>query len=955
MPISLGQITFGIGPDTTRLRSSISDIVNFGSAVDRAARQAAAGAQAGEAALRRQEAAAISALQKVQRFQDQVARTRAPANLQASFNNLSTTGLDRFVSRMTSGQLSALQFQREMERFNQTMFNGQRILTNWSAAQKRAVEGRFVEYMQQLSSAAVLVAGPLSGIATRLSVVASLAGQFNIAWAALVAGIAGGAYAFIKLSTSILDVERKLENIKLTLTAVSGSQVIAGAQLDYLTGLANRAGVVFTDLAKQYSQITAAAKGTSLEGERTNKIFEAIVMAGAKLGLSGEEVKGTLTAIQQMMSKGRVTAEELRQQLGDRLPGAIQIMAAAVGVTTQQLDALMRKGELNISVLTKFADKLRERYGIDDNTKINTITAAENNLTNARIRMLDVFDRVLGVSTAYKNMLNSLTGAIDSITNNTKTFVAALGAVAGAMFAAFAGPAIYTGLAAATTGILTLARAVWTLNGAVLAGGWAGLIAVLARLGLAVGGAAVGYLGMKAALGDVDDGLKANQKSIRDYIQDNKNASMTVRSITRSFMEQNEALRSSAIDEAVEKNRKLYDAEEQLRKLRAGGESEELISRSATGQTVERLKGELQAVNDRIVELTNNRTKLKEILKKQDISELANRSDPAKELTNRQNLAMKNATDTIRELQAEYDNLFKAPAAKEWGNLQNQINKQVENFRDQLTRTELPQSKVNELTEKYAETLKKVKEGHYALAHTTSFFQAFEGVFSRGLDTALDQFVNHILEGKDALLALQDTGKAVAADLLKTFMTLAALNPLKNALFGTNYPVLGGGGGIGGLLGNLFNGGSGAGAMGPVSTIAVGSYMMPQFANGGIMTSRGSKPLRSYASGGIARSPQYAEFGEGSGAEAYVPLPDGRSIPVSMSGGGAAPEIHIHEAPGVKANVSSSNRSDGGVRMDVFLKKQMTAGLMEDFMSGGEVAQALEKRYGLDRTRGMGR
>jgi len=59
------------------------------------------------------------------------------------------------------------------------------------------------------------------------------------------------------------------------------------------------------------------------------------------------------------------------------------------------------------------------------------------------------------------------------------------------------------------------------------------------------------------------------------------------------------------------------------------------------------------------------------------------------------------------------------------------------------------------------------------------------------------------------------------------------------------------------------------------------------FADGGVMTAEGPLPLRGYASGGIANSPQLAVFGEGSRPEAYVPLPDGRTIPVTMSGGAA--------------------------------------------------------------------
>jgi tape measure domain-containing protein len=65
------------------------------------------------------------------------------------------------------------------------------------------------------------------------------------------------------------------------------------------------------------------------------------------------------------------------------------------------------------------------------------------------------------------------------------------------------------------------------------------------------------------------------------------------------------------------------------------------------------------------------------------------------------------------------------------------------------------------------------------------------------------------------------------------------------------------------------------------------------FANGGIMTGEGPVPLRKYAAGGIANSPQLAMFGEGSMPEAYVPLPDGRRIPVAMKGGGGSTTVNV--------------------------------------------------------------
>jgi len=70
------------------------------------------------------------------------------------------------------------------------------------------------------------------------------------------------------------------------------------------------------------------------------------------------------------------------------------------------------------------------------------------------------------------------------------------------------------------------------------------------------------------------------------------------------------------------------------------------------------------------------------------------------------------------------------------------------------------------------------------------------------------------------------------------------------------------------------------------------------FADGGVMTQFGPLALRKYANGGVADSPQVAVYGEGSMTEAYVPLPDGRSIPVTITGGNSG-----QPASGTQSNI----------------------------------------------------
>jgi lambda family phage tail tape measure protein len=110
------------------------------------------------------------------------------------------------------------------------------------------------------------------------------------------------------------------------------------------------------------------------------------------------------------------------------------------------------------------------------------------------------------------------------------------------------------------------------------------------------------------------------------------------------------------------------------------------------------------------------------------------------------------------------------------------------------------------------------------------------------------------------------------------------------------------------------------------------------FADGGVMTSAGPMGLKTYASGGIANSPQLALFGEGSRPEAYVPLPDGRSIPVTMSGGAGGGDVFNISVSVADSGASSQGDDPGGrdlgkaianaVRMELLAQKR-AGGLLD--------------------------
>lgn len=147
---------------------------------------------------------------------------------------------------------------------------------------------------------------------------------------------------------------------------------------------------------------------------------------------------------------------------------------------------------------------------------------------------------------------------------------------------------------------------------------------------------------------------------------------------------------------------------------------------------------------------------------------------------------------------------------------------------------------------------------------------------------------------EDALVAFVQTGKLSFSSLAQSIEADLIRIAAKQAIVGAIGSITGAfaGGVSSGLtqpsLGSNF-GDAGSGAFGG---LGFGS----KFADGGVMTEFGSLPLNKYSSGGVANSPQAAIFGEGSKPEAYVPLPDGRSIPVTMSknsGGGGGTNVSV--------------------------------------------------------------
>ena len=122
------------------------------------------------------------------------------------------------------------------------------------------------------------------------------------------------------------------------------------------------------------------------------------------------------------------------------------------------------------------------------------------------------------------------------------------------------------------------------------------------------------------------------------------------------------------------------------------------------------------------------------------------------------------------------------------------------------------------------------------------------------------------------------------------------------------------------------------------------------------MTDRGPLPLKAYASGGVANSPQLALFGEGRMPEAFVPLPDGRSIPVTMSGAQTVVQINVQNqaGPDTRATARASTDDLGNTQVQILIER-IEGTMSRRIGQGSGLAPVLENRYGVNPAAGARR
>lgn len=655
-------------------------------------------------------------------------------------------------------------------------------------------------------------------------------------------------------------------------------------------------------LTREFTRLQASVVGAGGTVRDTETVFRGIISAVRATGGSLQDVSSALTAASQVFSKGKVSAEELRQQIGERLPGAFTIFADAIKKTPQELDKALENGQVSLQDFLTFSIKLFEKYGDTAQTIADAPEAAGDRLT---VVLRDLQEKIAPeLSRLGAQFQNFASEAIKGLV----ALFTFLDKVGKAIEDRIGGDALKN----ATRTFEQTSKNIAAIE-AKVARGQALSEAEKTRL--------IGQERLRAGAlrtiqqfrqGPPSPGRPSELPSSQDGAGrgDANAAKRLAREAQQSF---DSALRQLGANlDAAEKKflaSELTKIEIERQKAAANGNKLELESLDIKEGQVRldvlqsALLTEKQKLEERLLDGQRKRldvTKVAERLSAVSVAFSQLELDQRKLLTKQTELQVeqqkrkeeseKKATEQIQDAASKYGLITKEQKrildiSREIANLE-PLKKIVQDpqILDLLDRIIAKLNELKNKTTTFGDTF--AQSFGSAIAEMGKLADNLGAAFGNAFMGMADQLADFVSTGK---ASFSDFARSVLNDLTKIFARAAFFYGLQAI-----------------LPGNVF------------------SSLFPKFAMGGIMTPDGPMPLKRYAGGGIANSPQLAMFGEGRQPEAYVPLPDGRSIPVTMQGGGQGVNVVVNvDAAGSAVQGDGPNAKALGVAISSAVKAEI--------------------------------
>ena len=206
-----------------------------------------------------------------------------------------------------------------------------------------------------------------------------------------VAGVAAGAAlgAQVKMMREALgatsEYAARLQKLEIALQGVAGAEYTDA--LKAANQVTKDFNVPIAVSTKGITRLSAAVIGAGGNVGDAEVVFRNVTAAIKATGGGAQDVESAITAMVQTFSKGKVSAEELSGQLGERLPGAVTKFAEANEMTLPELQKSLKAGTVGLDELMKFIISLGPEYE-------NTARAIANSSADAGAKASVAFDQV---------------------------------------------------------------------------------------------------------------------------------------------------------------------------------------------------------------------------------------------------------------------------------------------------------------------------------------------------------------------------------------------------------------------------------------------------------------------------------------------------------------------------------------------------------------------------------
>lgn len=195
---------------------------------------------------------------------------------------------------------------------------------------------------------------------TTLSLLQRLRGQV-LGLASAYVGLYGVGAGVSGIASAQMGLEATQSRLRV---AVGDDPKAVAAELEFVKQVSEDLRLEFQGLSEEYGKFASAAVNSGASINEVRAVFLGLAKAGRVNKLTADEMRRAMNALTQMFSKGKITAEELRQQLAEAgIAGAVGLMADAIGVTGAELDKMLQNGEVTSEALIYFAKELEERFG----------------------------------------------------------------------------------------------------------------------------------------------------------------------------------------------------------------------------------------------------------------------------------------------------------------------------------------------------------------------------------------------------------------------------------------------------------------------------------------------------------------------------------------------------------------------------------------------------------------